>query len=94
MFPARTVLLLVMLLTLSPHSSAAPYSPSECCFHYVKGALRLANLKDYYSTSRECFFPAIVFKTKNGTKVCANPEEPWVQRAVGKLQKRKELRAP
>ncbi|NXM02015.1 CCL14 protein, partial [Tyrannus savana] len=70
-----------------------PYSPSECCFHYVKAALRLANLKDFYSTSRECFLPATVFKTKNGIKVCANPEEPWVQRAVGKLQKRKGLRA-
>ncbi|NXF82069.1 CCL14 protein, partial [Sclerurus mexicanus] len=67
----------------------APYAPSECCFHYVKSALRLANLQDFYSTPMECFNPAIVFKTKNGAKICANPEEPWVQRAVGRLQKRK-----
>ncbi|NXK86327.1 CCL14 protein, partial [Formicarius rufipectus] len=67
----------------------APYTPSECCFQYIKSALRLANLKDFYSTPRECFTEAIVFKTKNGVKICANPEEKWVQRAVGKLQKRK-----
>ncbi|NXP25959.1 CCL14 protein, partial [Scytalopus superciliaris] len=71
----------------------APYSPSECCFRYVKAALRLANLKDFYSTPRECFNPAIVFTTKDGTKICANPEEPWVQRAVGRLQKSKRIRA-
>ncbi|NWR84559.1 CCL14 protein, partial [Furnarius figulus] len=67
----------------------APYSPSECCFRYVTSPLRLANLQDFYSTPRECFNPAIVFKTKNRTKICANPEDNWVQRAVGRLQKRK-----
>ncbi|NXA08371.1 CCL14 protein, partial [Sapayoa aenigma] len=71
----------------------APYSPTECCFNYIKGPLRLANLKAFYSTPRECFFPATVFETKNGNKVCANPEETWVQTAVGRLQKRKGLRA-
>ncbi|NXS14165.1 CCL14 protein, partial [Neodrepanis coruscans] len=67
------------------------YSPMECCFRYVKAPLRLANLKDFYSTPRECFSPAIVFETKDGHKVCANPKEMWVQRAVGKLQKNKRL---
>ncbi|NXG01004.1 CCL14 protein, partial [Sakesphorus luctuosus] len=71
----------------------APYAPSECCFRYVKFPLRLANLKDFYSTPRECFNSAIVFTTKKGTKICANPEEPWVQRAVVKLQKKKERHA-
>ncbi|XP_071423747.1 C-C motif chemokine 5-like [Pithys albifrons albifrons] len=94
MFTARTVLLLVMLLSLSPCSSAAPYAPSECCFHYVKSPIRLVNLKDFYLTPRECFNSAIVFMTKKRTKICANPEEPWVQRAVEKLQKKKEPRAP
>ncbi|NXC27517.1 CCL14 protein, partial [Campylorhamphus procurvoides] len=67
----------------------APYAPSECCFHYVKSALRLANLQDFYSTPRECFNSAIVFLTKNRTKICANPKDNWVKRAVGRLQKSK-----
>ncbi|NXT35237.1 CCL14 protein, partial [Pelecanoides urinatrix] len=71
----------------------APYSPSECCFSYTKSAFRLANLKSFYVTPKECFSPAIVFETRNGTKVCANPKRTWVERAVEKLQKRKELRA-
>ncbi|NXB98817.1 CCL14 protein, partial [Orthonyx spaldingii] len=72
---------------------SAPYAPSECCFDYVKGRLRLANLVGFYSTPRECFSPAVVFETKKGAKVCANPEEKWVQIAVGQLLTEKRLRA-
>ncbi|NWT55136.1 CCL14 protein, partial [Erythrocercus mccallii] len=72
---------------------AAPYTPCECCFDYVKGALRLDNLVGFYSTPRECFSPAIVFETKKGAKICAKPEEKWVKRAVRELLKRKRLHA-
>ncbi|NXW77707.1 CCL14 protein, partial [Hirundo rustica] len=68
----------------------APYIPYECCFDYVKGAIRLDNIVDFYSTPKECFLPAIVFETKKGGKVCANPKEKWVKRAI---QKRKSLHA-
>ncbi|NXN05828.1 CCL14 protein, partial [Sylvia borin] len=71
----------------------APYTPYECCFGYIKGALRLHNLVDFYSTPRECFSPATVFETKKGDKICANPEDKWAKRAVRELQKRKRLRA-
>ncbi|NXB11771.1 CCL14 protein, partial [Cnemophilus loriae] len=69
----------------------APYSPAECCFDYVKGALRLDNLMSFYSTPRECFSSAIVFVTKKKAKVCANPDEKWVKRAVRELQKEERL---
>ncbi|KFV57734.1 C-C motif chemokine 5, partial [Gavia stellata] len=67
----------------------APYAPSECCFNYVKLPLRRSNLKSFYTTPKDCFSPAIVFETRNGTKVCANPEMAWVGKAVESLQKRK-----
>ncbi|XP_041314871.1 C-C motif chemokine 5-like [Pyrgilauda ruficollis] len=94
MLTARTVLLLAGLLTLSPRSHEAPYSPAECCFDYIKGVLRLDYLLGSYSTPRECYFPATVFETKKGAKICANPEEKWVKRAVKMLQKKKELHGP
>ncbi|NWI06952.1 CCL14 protein, partial [Tichodroma muraria] len=68
-----------------------PYAPSECCFKYAKRVLQLGNLVGFYSKPRECFSPAIVFTTKKGDKVCANPEEKWVKRAVTELQKKKGL---
>ncbi|NXO82881.1 CCL14 protein, partial [Sitta europaea] len=72
---------------------AAPYAPSECCFRFAKRALRLHNLLGAYSTPRECYSPAIVFTTKKGDKVCANPEDKWVKRAVTELQNKKGLHA-
>uniref|UniRef100_A0A663EHC2 Chemokine interleukin-8-like domain-containing protein n=1 Tax=Aquila chrysaetos chrysaetos TaxID=223781 RepID=A0A663EHC2_AQUCH len=41
-------------------SPASPYTPSECCFSYIKSRLRLANLKGFYTTPKECFSPATV----------------------------------
>ncbi|NXR07714.1 CCL17 protein, partial [Semnornis frantzii] len=68
---------------------AAPHSPVECCFKYLKGALRLSRLKGFYRTPTECFTPAVVFETRNGTKLCADPEQLWVMKAVGMLQKKR-----
>ncbi|NXQ21984.1 CCL3 protein, partial [Peucedramus taeniatus] len=72
---------------------AAPYTPAECCFDHIKGILRVDILVDSYSTHSECFLPAIVFETKKRVKVCANPEEKWVKRAIRLLQKKKGLGA-
>uniref|UniRef100_A0A8C0UFL2 C-C motif chemokine n=1 Tax=Cyanistes caeruleus TaxID=156563 RepID=A0A8C0UFL2_CYACU len=72
----------------------APYTPAECCFDHLKGPLRLDNLVGFYSTPRECFLPAVVFETKKGAKVCANPEDNWVKRAVRMLKKKQGFHAP
>ncbi|NXS54269.1 CCL14 protein, partial [Brachypteracias leptosomus] len=69
----------------------APYSPTECCFNYIKTRLRQERVKEFYTTPKECFSPAIVFEMRNGTKLCANPETPWVEKVVQKLLKRKGL---
>ncbi|EOA93325.1 C-C motif chemokine 14, partial [Anas platyrhynchos] len=85
MLSTRPVLLLLLLLTFSQHCATAPYSPSECCFEFLKPALRYEVLKDFYETPKECFSPGIVFETKNGNKVCAKPNTPWVKKAMEKL---------
>ncbi|NWI27811.1 CCL14 protein, partial [Sula dactylatra] len=64
----------------------APYTPSECCFNYVKAAVRVAKLKSFYNTPKDCYSPAVVFETRNGTKICANPMSPWVNKTIQKLQ--------
>lgn len=43
-----------------PLSSPAPRRPSECCFGFAKAPLRLANLKGFYRTPKECFSPTVV----------------------------------
>uniref|UniRef100_A0A493T3K1 Chemokine interleukin-8-like domain-containing protein n=1 Tax=Anas platyrhynchos platyrhynchos TaxID=8840 RepID=A0A493T3K1_ANAPP len=44
-------------------TSVSPYSPSECCFEFLKPALRYEVLKDFYETPKECFSPGIVTLT-------------------------------
>ncbi|XP_032051416.1 C-C motif chemokine 14-like [Aythya fuligula] len=89
MLSTRPVLLLLLLLTFSQHCATAPYSPAECCFEYLKSPLRYDVLKDFYETPTECFYPGIVFKTKNGNKVCAKPKTLWVEKAIEKLRKKR-----
>ncbi|XP_054026262.1 C-C motif chemokine 5-like [Dryobates pubescens] len=67
---------------------AAPHKPLECCFRFLQAPLKLQRLKGFYRTPKECFNPAVVFETRNGTKVCADPEQPWVKRATERLQKK------
>ncbi|NXE19222.1 CC4L protein, partial [Ardeotis kori] len=70
-------------------SSPGLHSPVECCFAYRESQLPVAYLMDFYRTSTDCFMPAVVFETKNRSKICTNPEEAWVKKAIQKLQKRK-----
>ncbi|XP_075290180.1 C-C motif chemokine 17-like [Opisthocomus hoazin] len=94
MLGARMVLVLLLLLTTSPHCDAVPHTLSECCFHYAKSPLRLANLNSCYRTPKECFSQAVVFQTRNGTEICANPKMAWVKKAAERLQKTKGLCTP
>nr|XP_009931927.1 PREDICTED: C-C motif chemokine 5-like [Opisthocomus hoazin] len=89
MLGARMVLVLLLLLTTSPHCDAVPHTLSECCFHYAKSPLRLANLKSCYRTPKECFSQAVVIVAASGNKVCADPEKPWVKKAMEKVSRKK-----
>ncbi|XP_009938635.2 C-C motif chemokine 4 [Opisthocomus hoazin] len=50
-----------------------------CCFSYTQHKLPQKLVLRYYSTSTSCSLPAIVFITKKGRQVCANPSASWVQ---------------
>ncbi|XP_035192933.1 C-C motif chemokine 14-like [Oxyura jamaicensis] len=89
MLSTRPVLLLLLLLTFSQHCATVLYTPSECCFDYIKLRVRSDVLMSFYKTPKECFYPGIVFETRNGTKICANPKARWVEKAIEKLLKRK-----
>ncbi|KAM9525524.1 C-C motif chemokine 4-like [Guaruba guarouba] len=50
-----------------------------CCFSYTAHKLPQRRILRYYSTSTSCMLPAVVFITKKGHQVCANPSHTWVQ---------------
>ncbi|XP_015264749.1 PREDICTED: C-C motif chemokine 4 homolog [Gekko japonicus] len=61
-------------------------SPAHCCFRYSSKPIPLRLLADYYRTSERCPSTAIVFITRRGREICANPTKRWVQDLVSRLE--------
>uniref|UniRef100_F7F977 C-C motif chemokine n=1 Tax=Monodelphis domestica TaxID=13616 RepID=F7F977_MONDO len=60
--------------------------PTSCCFSYVSQQIHRKFVTDYYETSSLCSQPAVVFQTKRGREVCANPSDAWVQTYMEELE--------
>ncbi|XP_006891111.1 PREDICTED: c-C motif chemokine 14-like [Elephantulus edwardii] len=69
-------------------SSRGPYHPAECCLTYVPHAIPLDRILDYYETSSQCSKAGVVFITKKGRSICANPRDDWVQDYIKDLEER------
>ncbi|NXS39617.1 CCL14 protein, partial [Balaeniceps rex] len=87
MLTARTLLLLMLLLTFSLHCAAAYFTPTECCFKYAQKPVR--HVQSFYETPRDCSLPAVVIVAATGAKVCTDPKKSWVKRAIKKLRRKK-----
>ncbi|XP_036622911.1 C-C motif chemokine 4-like [Trichosurus vulpecula] len=80
---------ILMVLAFSSLASSAPMGsnpPTSCCFSYVSQQFPRKFVTDYYETSSLCSQPAVVFLTKRGRQVCANPRDDWVQTYVDDLE--------
>ncbi|KAG5203762.1 hypothetical protein JEQ12_003345 [Ovis aries] len=82
--------------TCKPQQVTAPLSlyavivgadtPTACCFSYAARQLSRKIVADYFETSSQCSKPGVIFQTKRGRQVCANPSEDWVQEYVTDLE--------
>uniref|UniRef100_A0A4W2E860 C-C motif chemokine n=1 Tax=Bos indicus x Bos taurus TaxID=30522 RepID=A0A4W2E860_BOBOX len=61
-------------------------NPTDCCFSFVSRQIPRKFVDDYYETSSQCSKPGIIFKTKRGRQVCADPSEDWVQEYIIDLE--------
>ncbi|KFP87498.1 C-C motif chemokine 4, partial [Acanthisitta chloris] len=57
-----------------------------CCFTYILRQLPRNFVVDYYETNSQCSKPAVVFVTRKGKEVCADPEQKWVKEYVNELE--------
>ncbi|XP_048374729.1 C-C motif chemokine 4-like isoform X2 [Sphaerodactylus townsendi] len=81
-YASACTLALLLLLALCSQTFGSPVAgdpPTSCCFSYVARKIPRNLLKDYYETSSKCSQPGVVFTTKKGKYICANPKEQWVQ---------------
>ncbi|XP_049930633.1 eotaxin-like [Epinephelus moara] len=67
---------------------------SSCCLHLSNTQVRLKRIVNYtIQTVSPCPIKAIVFETKNGTKICSDPKNKWAIRAMQKVDKEREKTA-
>ncbi|KAF6298207.1 C-C motif chemokine ligand 14 [Rhinolophus ferrumequinum] len=82
---------LVIIITIPQGSTSepnprGPHHTTKCCFTYVNHTIPRQRITDYYETSSQCSKPGVVFITKKGYSICANPSEAWVQDYIKELQ--------
>nr|KAF6455172.1 C-C motif chemokine ligand 14 [Rousettus aegyptiacus] len=70
----------------SQQSQGGPYHPTECCFIYITRTVLRERITNYYKTSSQCSKPGVVFITKKGHSICANPSDDWVQDYIKELE--------
>ncbi|KAJ8394983.1 hypothetical protein AAFF_G00039340 [Aldrovandia affinis] len=84
------VLLFLCAATWMPRVSTSTGPSSNCCLKVSETRLHLKNIVRHIEQKAGlCPVDAIVFLTKKGKKVCADPDRDWVKKAVGKLEERK-----
>ncbi|XP_057572339.1 regakine-1-like [Hippopotamus amphibius kiboko] len=83
---------LAFLLTLAALHSEADKEPADnvtvCCVTYTSRRIPLSYVKNYERTSDQCSKPAVIFQTKRGKLLCADPGEAWVQKSIEYLDRK------
>ncbi|KAI5932910.1 C-C motif chemokine 3-like 1 [Manis javanica] len=82
--------LAVLLLTAAFCSQTYPAlfganTPTACCFFYVSRKIPRKFVDNYYETSSQCSKPGVIFQTKRGRQICADPAILEGAAAVGSL---------
>ncbi|XP_053425978.1 C-C motif chemokine 18-like [Nycticebus coucang] len=75
------LLILLCTVVLTRSQDRAP-NPGACCWTLVSRVIPLQFVVSYRDTGSSCPKRAIIFTTKKGLHICANPEDAWVQRYI------------
>ncbi|XP_049643361.1 C-C motif chemokine 17 [Suncus etruscus] len=90
MLPQKWLLSILLLLGTSLQDSQAARATNvgrECCRDYFRGRLPLRRLTTWYRTSEECPRDAIVFVTIQGWRICSDPQDKQVKKALTHLKR-------
>ncbi|XP_019492158.1 PREDICTED: C-C motif chemokine 15-like [Hipposideros armiger] len=62
------------------------HRPADCCSSYSSRKIRCVFMESYFETTGSCSRPAVIFITKKGKKVCADPRDEGVQNCTMNLR--------
>ncbi|XP_008269362.3 C-C motif chemokine 15 [Oryctolagus cuniculus] len=75
---------------VNPIQSIMPLSsnvrPSDCCYGYTTRPLQCSVMEDFFETNSQCSMPAVIFITKCGKLICANPRNNEVEECMETLK--------
>ncbi|XP_055982492.1 C-C motif chemokine 8-like [Sorex fumeus] len=82
--------LLLIAAILSTQLPAQPVSiPVTCCFDMVQKKIPTKKLQNYTMVNNgHCPQEAVIFKTKLGKEICADPKKKWVQAVMKRLNQK------
>ncbi|NXS38546.1 CCL4 protein, partial [Pomatostomus ruficeps] len=83
---AGLALLLISVSFSQTFSGPAGPDPPICCVTYTLHKLPRNRIRHHYRTRASCPQEAIVFVTKKGHHVCANPNNTWVRSYLQTLE--------
>ncbi|XP_014301801.1 C-C motif chemokine 23-like isoform X3 [Myotis lucifugus] len=76
----------IVMHQLDPRGPSLGIRPADCCPSYTPRKIRCKSMKSYFLTTSGCSQPAVIFTTKKGKIVCANPNKADVQDCVTNLK--------
>ncbi|XP_006154448.1 eotaxin [Tupaia chinensis] len=87
---AAILCLLLTAISFSSQVFAEPaFIPTSCCFNVASRKISIQKLESYRQVSgSKCPRKAVIFKTKLGKEICADPQERWVQASVKYLNQK------
>ncbi|XP_004620936.2 C-C motif chemokine 26 [Sorex araneus] len=62
-----------------------------CCFQFSNKVIPRKLVHAFEFTQSSCSQQAVIFITKRGRKICANPKKPWVQTYLASLKGQQQL---
>ncbi|XP_015107508.2 C-C motif chemokine 3 [Vicugna pacos] len=62
------------------------HHPTDCCISYTSRNIRCVFMEDYSITTSGCSRPGVIFKTKKGQRVCADPSKEDVWKCMVRLK--------
>ncbi|XP_040856375.1 C-C motif chemokine 3-like [Ochotona curzoniae] len=89
--PMAALAVILCAMALSTQVFTLPLgadTPSSCCFSYVSHPINYKFITDYFETNSQCSKPGVIFLTKKGRQVCADPNEAWVQKYMADLKQK------
>ncbi|XP_060058464.1 regakine-1-like [Erinaceus europaeus] len=82
---------LLAIATLHSEAQELPKKQVSCCLAFISRKIQLRHLRSYEWTSDQCSMPGVIFLTKKGRQICADPRDAWVKETIRNLDSKSQL---